>query len=270
MEEMNATVLEVAKNAAQAAENAGAAREGAREGLTATEEVNRAIETVRTRSEGLKVSLDALGERAKGIGAIMILGSLLEETVSDRARRSIKGLVELAPQEAVRLSASGEERTVPVAEIRIGDRVLVRPGERIPVDAAIISGVTAVDESAITGESLPRERHPGDQVLAGTMMPPAAGGIFSSSFLLPECVQYRKKSRHIGSIIIKMRRQPNAAAARGDEHPGVHDAPGRVRGGAPIPNISPSANSPRPNRPAPPRDRPVLPRACPRPADGRN
>jgi len=106
---------------------------------------------------------------AAAISFIMILGSLLEETVSDRARRSIKGLVELAPQEAVRLSASGEERTVPVAEIRIGDRVLVRPGERIPVDAAIISGVTAVDESAITGESLPRERHPGDQVLAGTM-----------------------------------------------------------------------------------------------------
>lgn len=108
-------------------------------------------------------------QAAAVISFIMILGSLLEETVSDHARRSIKGLVELAPQEAVRLAADGEEHTVPVAEIAIGDRVLVRPGERIPVDAVIESGITAVDESAITGESLPRERRPGDQVLAGTM-----------------------------------------------------------------------------------------------------
>lgn len=107
-------------------------------------------------------------QAAAVISCIMILGSLLEETVSDHARRSIKGLVELTPQEAV-LLADGRERTVPVAEIRIGDRVLVRPGERIPVDAVIESGVTAVDESAITGESLPCERRPGDQILAGTM-----------------------------------------------------------------------------------------------------
>jgi len=81
MEEMNATVLEVAKNAAQAAENAGAAREGAREGMEATDAVNRAIDTVRGRSEGLKTSLDALGERAKGIGAIMnVISDIADQT----------------------------------------------------------------------------------------------------------------------------------------------------------------------------------------------
>lgn len=108
-------------------------------------------------------------QAAAVISFIMILGSLIEESVSDRARRSIKSLVELAPQEAVLVTDDGRERTVPVAEIRVGDRVLVRPGERIPVDAVIVSGITAVDEAAITGESLPVERHPGDQILAGTM-----------------------------------------------------------------------------------------------------
>jgi len=93
----------------------------------------------------------------------------VEEAVSDGARRSIEALAELAPQEAVRLGDDGSEETVPLADIKVGDRVLVRPGERIPVDAVIESGVTAVDESAITGESLPRERHPGETILAGAL-----------------------------------------------------------------------------------------------------
>ena len=122
------------------------------------------------------VSLAIVASLARGevltaatVSFIMTLGALVEEAVSDGARRSIEALAELAPQEAVRLGGDGAEETVPLAEIRVGDRVLVRPGERIPVDAVIESGVTAVDESAITGESLPRERHPGDAVLAGTL-----------------------------------------------------------------------------------------------------
>ncbi len=122
------------------------------------------------------VSLAIVASLARGevltaatVSFIMTLGALVEEAVSDGARRSIGALAELAPQEAVRLGGDGAEETVPLAEIRVGDRVLVRPGERIPVDAVIESGVTAVDESAITGESLPRERHPGDAILAGTL-----------------------------------------------------------------------------------------------------
>jgi Cd2+/Zn2+-exporting ATPase len=122
------------------------------------------------------VSLAILAALAQGevitaatVSCIMILGSLLEETLSDKARRSIKALAELAPQEATRLDPDGTERLVAVADIRVGDRVLVRPGQRIPVDAVIEAGRTAVDESAITGESLPRERGPGDAILAGTL-----------------------------------------------------------------------------------------------------
>ncbi|MHC1711213.1 MAG: heavy metal translocating P-type ATPase [Solidesulfovibrio sp.] len=122
------------------------------------------------------VSLAIVASLAQGevvtaavISFIMTLGALVEEAVSDGARRSIESLAELAPQDAVRIEADGSERTVPVAHIRVGDRVLVRPGERIAVDAVIVSGVTAVDESALTGESLPRERRPGDNILAGTL-----------------------------------------------------------------------------------------------------
>lgn len=103
------------------------------------------------------------------ISFIMTLGSLIEEAVSDGARRSIEGLAALSPQDAVLVTDDGAERTVPVADIRLGDIVLVRPGERIPVDAVIVAGTTAVDESALTGESLPRERRPGDAILAGTL-----------------------------------------------------------------------------------------------------
>jgi len=122
------------------------------------------------------VSLALVASLARGevltaatISCIMTLGALVEEAVSDGARRSIASLAELAPSEAVLLAADGTEQTVSVATIQVGDRVLVRPGERIPVDAIIESGITAVDESALTGESLPRERHPGDTILTGTL-----------------------------------------------------------------------------------------------------
>ena len=122
------------------------------------------------------VSLAILASLAQGevltaavVSFIMTLGSLIEEAVSDGARRSIESLAALTPQEATLLDADGRERVVPVASVKLGDRILVRPGERIPVDAEIVSGATAVDESALTGESLPRERHPGDTILAGTL-----------------------------------------------------------------------------------------------------
>ncbi|WP_300157175.1 cation-translocating P-type ATPase [Solidesulfovibrio sp.] len=122
------------------------------------------------------VSLAILASLAQGevltaavVSCIMTLGALVEEAVSDGARRSIEALAALTPQEATVLDANGGERLVSVAAIKVGDVVLVRPGERIPVDAEIVSGTTAVDESALTGESLPRERRPGDAILAGTL-----------------------------------------------------------------------------------------------------
>jgi Zn2+/Cd2+-exporting ATPase len=102
------------------------------------------------------------------VGFIMSMGSLLEEAISESARRSIQSLARMTPQEATLLGPDGP-KTVPVKDILPGQRLLVRPGERIPVDGIIISGTTAVDESTITGESIPRERGAGDSVLASTL-----------------------------------------------------------------------------------------------------
>jgi Cd2+/Zn2+-exporting ATPase len=102
------------------------------------------------------------------IGFIMTLGALVEEAISESARKSIEALASMTPEEATLIE--GEEmRTVSVSTVRVDDRLLVRPGERIPVDGIIISGITAVDESTITGESMARTRKQGDPVLASTL-----------------------------------------------------------------------------------------------------
>lgn len=102
------------------------------------------------------------------VSFIMTLGALVEEAVSESARRSIQALAQMTPDTATLMTDEGE-RVVPVADIREGDLLLVKPGERIPVDGVIVSGSAAVDESSVTGESIPRTRREGDQALAGTL-----------------------------------------------------------------------------------------------------
>ncbi len=100
---------------------------------------------------------------------IMTLGSLVEEIVGDSARKSIQALARMTPDTAEVVDDAGVRRTMPVSEVRPGDRVVVRPGERIPVDGEVVSGVTAVDESSVTGEAMPVTRGVGDEVFAGTL-----------------------------------------------------------------------------------------------------
>ncbi|WP_045222491.1 heavy metal translocating P-type ATPase [Desulfonatronum thioautotrophicum] len=102
------------------------------------------------------------------VAFIMTLGTLIEEATSDSARRSIHELMRVAPQNALLLFGE-EEREIPVQDIVPGDLLLVKPGDRIPVDARIVSGVSALDESAITGESMPVSKKAEDEVLAGTL-----------------------------------------------------------------------------------------------------
>lgn len=102
------------------------------------------------------------------VSFIMTLGALVEEAVSESARRSIQALVRMTPDRATLVGKDGEQ-VVSISEISENDCLLVKPGERIPVDGIIVSGNAALDESSVTGESIPRSRKEGDQVLAGTL-----------------------------------------------------------------------------------------------------
>jgi Cd2+/Zn2+-exporting ATPase len=111
-----------------------------------------------------------LGEvvEAASIAVLFSVAELLEAYSVDRARASIRSLLKMAPDWATVLRG-GLEVTVPAASLVAGDEVMVRPGDRIPADGTVISGGSAVDQSPITGESLPVEKLPGDPVFSGTI-----------------------------------------------------------------------------------------------------
>jgi Cd2+/Zn2+-exporting ATPase len=111
-----------------------------------------------------------VGEWAEGAVAIFLfsLGNTLEGYTMDRARNAIRGLMDLSPRRATVIRGHQEEQ-VPVEELRVGDQVLVRPGERVSTDGVVLSGQSAVNQAPITGESVPVDKLPGDQVFAGTV-----------------------------------------------------------------------------------------------------
>jgi Cd2+/Zn2+-exporting ATPase len=111
-----------------------------------------------------------VGEWAEGAVAMFLfsLGNTLENYTMDRARNAIRGLMDLSPRRATVLHGDREEQ-VPVEELRIGDRILARPGERIPMDGIVLNGDSAVNQAPITGESLPVDKGPGQEVFAGTV-----------------------------------------------------------------------------------------------------
>lgn len=98
----------------------------------------------------------------------LLAGRFLEMGVRHRAGEAAEALIKLLPATAARLSDNGEE-CVPVADLAPGDRVLVRPGESVPADGCVIEGRSSVDESLLTGESLPQPRKPGDLLVGGTV-----------------------------------------------------------------------------------------------------
>lgn len=99
---------------------------------------------------------------------LILLGKLLETVAKGRTSTAIKKLMSLQAKTA-RVIKNGVEEDVPVEEVEVGDIILVRPGERIPVDGLILEGTSSVDESMLTGESLPVEKHPGDKVVGASI-----------------------------------------------------------------------------------------------------
>lgn len=129
----------------------------------------------RTLDVELLMVVAAIGAAAIGQvldGALLIVifatSGALEALATARTEDSVRGLLELAPQTAVRVGADGEER-IPTVDLRIGDEILVRPGEWIGADGEVVSGFSDVDQASVTGESLPTDRGPGDRVFAGTL-----------------------------------------------------------------------------------------------------
>jgi Cu+-exporting ATPase len=108
-------------------------------------------------------------EVAAVITVLVLLGQVLELRARSRTSDAIRQLLRLAPKTARRLSEAGQEEDVPLDRVRPGDRLRIRPGESIPVDGVVIEGASAVDESMVTGESIPVEKQPGDRVTGGTV-----------------------------------------------------------------------------------------------------
>ncbi|HVT82050.1 MAG TPA: cation-translocating P-type ATPase [Phycisphaerae bacterium] len=141
---------------------------------------------------GGKAAVESIRERKLDINLLMVLGAVLaifvgsaaegalllflftlsgalEHYAMQRTHAALESLTKLFPKEAVVLADDGTQKKVPLAELRVGDRVLVKPGENISADGEVAEGSSAVDESAITGEFMPREKTRGMEVYAGTL-----------------------------------------------------------------------------------------------------
>ncbi|WP_246057927.1 heavy metal translocating P-type ATPase [Luteithermobacter gelatinilyticus] len=122
-------------------------------------------ETVKTESGIVPVYFEA----AAVIIVLVLLGQVLELRAREKTGGAIRALLDLAPKTALRLREDGTEEEVPLDEIKKGDRLRVRPGEKVPVDGTVVEGRSAIDESMLTGEPVPVEKTIGDKVTGATL-----------------------------------------------------------------------------------------------------
>jgi P-type Cu+ transporter len=108
-------------------------------------------------------------EAAAVIVTLIMLGEVLQLRAIGKTSQAVRALLELAPNTALRIEADGREVEVPLAEVHVGDRLRVRPGEKVPVDGTCIEGSSNVDESMVTGEPVPVPKKPGDRVTGATI-----------------------------------------------------------------------------------------------------
>jgi Cu+-exporting ATPase len=108
-------------------------------------------------------------EAAAVIISLTLLGQLLELKARSQTSAAIKSLLGLAPKTARRIAADGTEEDIPLAHVHVGDKLRVRPGEKVPVDGVVVEGSSALDESMLTGEPLPVTKRAGDKVIGATL-----------------------------------------------------------------------------------------------------
>ena len=108
-------------------------------------------------------------ESAAMIVTLVLLGQVLELRARGRTGAALRALLDLAPKMALRIAPDGQEAELPLEQVQVGDSLRVRPGEKIPVDGALVEGHGTIDESMVTGESLPVEKTVGDAVVGGTL-----------------------------------------------------------------------------------------------------
>ena len=108
-------------------------------------------------------------EAAAVITVLVLLGQVMELRARERTGDAIRALLDLAPKTARRLKASGEDEEIPFDAVQMGDRLRVRPGDGVPVDGAVLEGTGSVDESMVTGESMPVAKGIGDRLIGGTV-----------------------------------------------------------------------------------------------------
>ena len=108
-------------------------------------------------------------EAAAAIVTLVLLGQVLELRARGRTGAALRALLDLAPKTARRVEPDGSERDVPLADVQPGDTLRIRPGEKVPVDGIAVEGASSVDESMVSGEPLPVEKHPGDRLIGGTV-----------------------------------------------------------------------------------------------------
>jgi P-type Cu+ transporter len=122
--------------------------------------------------EGFRDAAGQVGvyfEAAAVITTLILLGQVLELRARSRTGEAIEKLLGLAPRTARRLADDGTEEDVPLDAVRVGDRLRVRPGEKVPVDGEVLEGTSSLDESTVTGEPVPVEKGPGDPVVGATI-----------------------------------------------------------------------------------------------------
>ena len=108
-------------------------------------------------------------EAAAVITVLVLLGQVLELRAREQTGSAIRALLDLAPKTARRLTASGDDEEIPLSEVRVDDKLRVRPGDGVPVDGEVLEGKSAVDESMVTGESMPVTKQAGDKLIGGTV-----------------------------------------------------------------------------------------------------